>query len=396
MTESELQTIAPLADRLHVDSSLKSQVDQAPLHSPAAEKSLLACALLENSVLDELGQTMPVHYFYCEANRLIYRTGLNMRERGDDVDIVTLADELGECEKFREIGGAAYLLEIVEAVPYATHFRTYERHVKECAYIREVCYAASSVLMRSRSPSADSGELWSQLVTTVQTANESLSCKFRPDVDLDRRMLSVTRSLEDINGKMRLKEPKSKSGRRQISLPEIACQCLKAHKIAQKAEGLEGSTFVFPDSEGGPLRKSNFHRHVWVPLRKAIKMETLHFHDLRHASATMMLSEGIHPKIVQERLGHANIAMTMDIYSHVMPTMQAEAAGKFDRLLATEKSEQGTNWVQNCPTVDVSPITRPGFEPGQTEPKSVVLPLHYRVSRAVLYRMQAGTGKRVL
>ena len=58
------------------------------------------------------------------------------------------------------------------------------------------------------------------------------------------------------------------------------------------------------------------------------------FHDLRHTSATLLLAEGVHPKVVQERLGHSQISVTLDTYSHVLPTMQAEAAGKFDDMLA--------------------------------------------------------------
>ena len=169
-------------------------------------------------------------------------------------------------------------------------------------------------------------------ITTGMRQGELFGLQWE-DVDLPRGVLSVKRSLEEINGKMRLKEPKSKSGRRQISLPKMAVQALWEHKAMLLTEGLAGSTYVFPDTEGGPLRKCNFHRNVWVPIRKSVKMENLHIHDLRHASATMMLAEGVHPKVVQERLRHANISMTMDIYSHVMPTMQTEAAGKFDRLL---------------------------------------------------------------
>ena len=77
---------------------------------------------------------------------------------------------------------------------------------------------------------------------------------------------------------------------------------------------------------------------IFVKVRCSVKkvgLPRIRFHDLRHTAATLMLSLGVHPKIVQERLGHANIAMTLDTYSHVLPTMQREAADKMDRLLAT-------------------------------------------------------------
>jgi len=68
-------------------------------------------------------------------------------------------------------------------------------------------------------------------------------------------------------------------------------------------------------------------------LRKA-GLPECRFHDLRHTSATLLLAEGVHPKVVQERLGHSQISVTLDTYSHVLPTRQAEAAGKFDDMLA--------------------------------------------------------------
>jgi integrase len=69
-------------------------------------------------------------------------------------------------------------------------------------------------------------------------------------------------------------------------------------------------------------------------LLKREKLPDIRFHDLRHTSATLLLSAGVHPKIVQERLGHSQIGVTMDIYSHVLPSMQQEAAGKLDKVLA--------------------------------------------------------------
>jgi integrase len=68
-------------------------------------------------------------------------------------------------------------------------------------------------------------------------------------------------------------------------------------------------------------------------LLKEAGLPEIRFHDLRHTAATLMLQQGVHPKIVQERLGHSQISLTLDIYSHVLPTMQEEAARKLDRLL---------------------------------------------------------------
>ena len=152
-------------------------------------------------------------------------------------------------------------------------------------------------------------------------------------VDLQRGVLQVRHSLEEIKGQLRLKEPKSESGRRQIALSAMAVKALWDHKAKQLAKGLAGCAFVFPDSEGGPLRKCSFHRWAWAKVRTAAKLEGVHFHDLRHSSASMMLADGVNVKAIQTILGHSTISMTMDTYAHLMPDAQRMAASTFDRLL---------------------------------------------------------------
>ena len=82
------------------------------------------------------------------------------------------------------------------------------------------------------------------------------------------------------------------------------------------------SAWVFCNTKGGPLRRSHFHQQTFKPLLKRAKLPDIRFHDLRHTSATLLLSAGVHPKVVQERLGHSQISVTLDTYSHVLPTMQ--------------------------------------------------------------------------
>jgi integrase len=103
-------------------------------------------------------------------------------------------------------------------------------------------------------------------------------------------------------------------------------------------EGLAASDWVFCNLSGGPWRRSHFHFREFKPLLKRASLPDIRFHDLRHTSATLLLSQGIHPKVVQERLGHSQISVTLDTYSHVLPTMQLEAAGKFDQLLVRRKA----------------------------------------------------------
>lgn len=77
-------------------------------------------------------------------------------------------------------------------------------------------------------------------------------------------------------------------------------------------------------------------------------MDGLRFHDLRHAHSTLMLQQGVHPKVVSERLGHSGIRITMDTYSHVMPGLQAQAAAQLDGLIKGTVSEVGWQMVSKC------------------------------------------------
>jgi len=153
------------------------------------------------------------------------------------------------------------------------------------------------------------------------------------DIDLKAGILQVRHSLENVSGNLRLKEPKSESGKRQIALPEMAVKALWDHKAKQLAEGLAGCPYVFPDSDGGLLRKCSFHKWSWSIVRTDAKLPGVHFHDLRHSSASLMLADGVDVKSIQMILGHSNISMTMDVYAHLMPDSQRKAAATFDRLL---------------------------------------------------------------
>jgi integrase len=149
------------------------------------------------------------------------------------------------------------------------------------------------------------------------------------DFDLDAGTVFVQRTLEELQGKFRLKAPKSAAGRRRIELPAVAVAALREHRKAMLAEGHIAGP-VFCDGDGGYLRKSNFIRRVYAPLLKAAGLPHFRFHDLRHGHATMMLALGENPKVVQERLGHAQISLTLDTYSHVLPTLGREAADRID------------------------------------------------------------------
>lgn len=154
------------------------------------------------------------------------------------------------------------------------------------------------------------------------------------NVDLKRASLAVRHTLMELNGKLSLEEPKTAKNRRRFDLPQSAVEALRGHRARMLKEGLGGIEWVFCNQSGGPLRRSHFHKYLFKPLLKSSKLPNFRFHDLRHTSASLLLAAGVHPKVVQERLGHAQIGITLDIYSHVLPTMGVEAAGRLDAVLA--------------------------------------------------------------
>ncbi len=154
-----------------------------------------------------------------------------------------------------------------------------------------------------------------------------------PDVDLKGRAINVRSTLIEINGKLSLAEPKTPKSRRRVDLPQFVVEALTKHRAQSVREGFAKEPWVFCNSAGGPLRRTHFHINHFKPMLASAELPAIRFHDLRHTSATLLLAAGVHPKIVQERLGHSQIGITLDTYSHVVPTVQLEAAGKLDALM---------------------------------------------------------------
>jgi len=159
------------------------------------------------------------------------------------------------------------------------------------------------------------------------------------DLDWQSGHLQVQRQLQQVLGKgLMFTEPKSKAGRRLVVLGQATCAKLQLHNEIQHEERLLAgdrwveNDLIFPSTIGTPLGPRNLFRHFKAVLLKA-GLPEIRFHDLRHTAATLMLQQGVHPKVVQERLGHSSISLTLDTYSHVIPSMQQEAADKMDELL---------------------------------------------------------------
>ena len=129
-----------------------------------------------------------------------------------------------------------------------------------------------------------------------------------------------------------------------VSLSPSTALLLREHKDRQSTQRfmlgkpLEDDDLVFSDHEGKPLLPDTVS-HAWVKLMKRIGLEGIRFHDARHSHASLMLKQGVHPKVVQERLGHATISTTLDLYSHVAPGLQQAAAEGFDKVLLVREKE---------------------------------------------------------
>lgn len=164
---------------------------------------------------------------------------------------------------------------------------------------------------------------------------EILALRWR-HVDLgdNLRQLAVRESAEQTSEGVRYKEPKS--GRaRTVSLSSTVVTEMKAHRARQAEEQLrfgirpDEDSFVVAQVDGQPIQPRSL-THEWVRILGKTTLPRIRFHDLRHTHASQMLSAGVHPKVASERLGHSSIGITLDLYSHVMPGMQADAAEQVD------------------------------------------------------------------
>lgn len=161
------------------------------------------------------------------------------------------------------------------------------------------------------------------------------------DIDLAGAVIAVTRSAEQVGKDVRYKETKSGKSR-TVALSSTVLEELKRHRLAQAEEQLKigvrpgEEAFVVAQVDGNPLKPVSL-THEWTRLLAKTDLPRIRFHDLRHSHATQLLAAGVHPKIASERLGHSTIGITLDLYSHVMPGMQANAAEQVDAAIKAAK-----------------------------------------------------------
>jgi integrase len=156
-------------------------------------------------------------------------------------------------------------------------------------------------------------------VNTGMRQGELLGLQWR-DVDLDSGTLRVNRTI--FGGVV--SPPKTARSRRSIKMSRSALVALKAHE--------KKSEWVFSTASGKPIDCTNLTKQSWKPLLKEAGLPNKRFHDLRHTCATLLLTKGVHPKVVQELLGHSSISITLDTYSHVLPNMQEKAVAAMDEI----------------------------------------------------------------
>jgi len=168
------------------------------------------------------------------------------------------------------------------------------------------------------------------------------------DVDLDLATLSISQALLKRRGLCHMVEPKSAYSRRSIAISPAVAILLRHHRAQQEMERIMMGTnlkeidLVFANSDGNPLDPGTVTKTFSRVLAKA-GLTHIRFHDLRHTHATLMLKAGIHPKIVQERLGHGSIAVTLDTYSHVVSGLQELAVQRFEGIFDKEVLKILTN-----------------------------------------------------
>ncbi|HLI06628.1 MAG TPA: tyrosine-type recombinase/integrase [Ktedonobacteraceae bacterium] len=183
-------------------------------------------------------------------------------------------------------------------------------------------------------------------ITTGMREGELLALHWQ-DINFEDRTLQVKRAVSYLKGYGYIEsEPKTAKGRRMISLPAFVVEVLQRHRIQQQEQRREiGDAWIDKDlvftNAQGYFYSSSTLRKVFRRFLVSIGLPHIRFHNLRHSAATILLAMGVHPKVVQEILGHSQITMTLDVYSHALPTMQEDVTKRWDSEFGkTEKKRK--------------------------------------------------------
>jgi integrase len=166
------------------------------------------------------------------------------------------------------------------------------------------------------------------------------------DLDLERGTAQVKRALVRHKKSWSFEEPKTARSRRTVFLPAPLLNKLAAHKREQAAARLKAGAswhaygLVFCSEEGTPLSIPNLTYRYFRPILEKAELPRIRLYDLRHSCATLLLIAEENPKVVSERLGHSTIVLTLDTYSHVLPTMQQQATARLEKMLYSKNGKE--------------------------------------------------------
>lgn len=165
-------------------------------------------------------------------------------------------------------------------------------------------------------------------LTTGARRGEILGLEWQ-NISWENSTISIQKSVNEVEGKAMVGDTKTKRSRRIIALPQLVIDNLKA----KREESGDNSGFIFKTSKNTIILPRNLLRHFHSVLDR-IDIPRIRFHDMRHTAATILLQQGVHPKKVQELLGHSSIVLTLDTYSHIIPTLHNETAKKMNELFS--------------------------------------------------------------
>ncbi len=159
--------------------------------------------------------------------------------------------------------------------------------------------------------------------------------------------------MSDVSGQLHF-GPTKNYRRRTIFLPQFLVNKLAAHIAAHV--GPDPQDLIFTTPNGSPLRNGNFNKRVWKPAIEEAGLAPLRIHDLRHTTASLLISEGAHPKAIQVHLGHSSIAVTMDRYGHLFPSDQEDLAARLNaRYEAGRATHVDRLWTEG--SLAVAPLS---------------------------------------
>jgi integrase len=235
---------------------------------------------------------------------------------------------------------------LAQAVRWALIPRSPADDVKAPTPASKEMHSLSALQARELLEAARGDRLEALYVLALHTGmrrGELLGLKWS-DVDLDSTPAIVrvrnTLTRTENGRRLALGEPKTKKSRRTVRLTQRAAEALRSHRARQAEKKLKVSSvyqdqgLVFAGEAGGFINPSNLRQRSFMPLLKRAELPQITFHDLRHTCASLLFQRNVHPKFVQELLGHASVAITLDTYSHMLPGMGSEAADAIGEALS--------------------------------------------------------------